>query len=189
MLSPSREANILLAILSKINPVCNFPYYFFKRHFNIILPPMPRPFKWSVLFIFTHQCHIWTSLLPHTCFMSCPSQPSKFYNQNNTQNPLRSTVPSVGITTHIPPVIPPCTAWYIIWCTLTPNRYISKWNYVCTVVQKEMNFECQIRQISTFIFWRAVAHLKISGTSGQCFVLQPFIHNNYYWLAPFIQWF
>jgi hypothetical protein len=29
--------------------------------------------------------------------------------------------------------------WCLIWCTLTPTRYISKWTYMYTVIQKEMN--------------------------------------------------
>ena len=41
-------------ILSQINPVHALPSYFFKIHYNIILPSKPRPSKWSYSFTFPH---------------------------------------------------------------------------------------------------------------------------------------
>jgi len=40
--------NQVLTILSHLKPVHNLTPYFFKIHFNTILPSMPRSLKWSL---------------------------------------------------------------------------------------------------------------------------------------------
>jgi hypothetical protein len=37
----------LVPILRQVSPVHTIPPYFFQNHFNIILPPMSMPFRWS----------------------------------------------------------------------------------------------------------------------------------------------
>ena len=39
---PCLQQPLTFSIISQINPVHNLPQYFFKIHFNIILPPMQR---------------------------------------------------------------------------------------------------------------------------------------------------
>jgi hypothetical protein len=60
-------------ILSKINPVHTTPSYFYKIHFNIILPPMSRSSSWSRFFWLSHQNPVCIPLLPHTCHKPCQS--------------------------------------------------------------------------------------------------------------------
>jgi hypothetical protein len=40
-------------VLTQMNPVQNLPPYFFKVHFNIVLPSSPKSFKWSLPFRFS----------------------------------------------------------------------------------------------------------------------------------------
>jgi hypothetical protein len=56
-------------MLSQINSVHASPSQFFKIHFNIILLPMPRSFKWSLYSRSPYQNPVCTSLVPHTCHM------------------------------------------------------------------------------------------------------------------------
>ena len=51
-------------ILSQINSIHTIPSYFFKIHFNIILPSMPRYSKWPLCFNFPHKNLVRISLLP-----------------------------------------------------------------------------------------------------------------------------
>ena len=48
------------------------PSHFSKIHFNIILPSTPGPSKWCPSLRFTHKNTVYTSLLPHTCYMFYP---------------------------------------------------------------------------------------------------------------------
>jgi hypothetical protein len=54
-----------------------------KIHFNIILPPTPGPSKWSPSLIFPHQNPECTPTIPHTCYVSCPSQSSSLDHPND----------------------------------------------------------------------------------------------------------
>ena len=44
-------------------------FHFLKIHRNIILPSTPGSLRWSLCFRFPHQNAIYTSPLPHTCYM------------------------------------------------------------------------------------------------------------------------
>jgi len=59
------------------------PSHFLKIHFNIILPPMTRSSKWSPSLRFPHQNSVYTSPLPHTCYMHRPPHSSWFDQINN----------------------------------------------------------------------------------------------------------
>ena len=48
--------------------------HFSKIHFNIILPSKPGSSKWFPPPRFPHHDPVCTCTLPHTCYMSCPSQ-------------------------------------------------------------------------------------------------------------------
>jgi len=67
-------------------PARSSPYptfYFLKIHLNIILPTMlglPR----GLFFLgFPHQNPVYASALPHTYYMPCPCNSSRFYHPNN----------------------------------------------------------------------------------------------------------
>ena len=67
-------------------PAQSSPYptsHFLKIHLNIILPSNPVYPKWSIALKFPQQNPLYVSLLPHTCYMSCPSHSSRFYHLNN----------------------------------------------------------------------------------------------------------
>jgi hypothetical protein len=59
-----------VSILGQINPVHAPPSHFSKIHFNIILSSTPGSSKWSFL-MFSHRNPVWTSPLPHACYMPC----------------------------------------------------------------------------------------------------------------------
>jgi hypothetical protein len=54
-----------------------------KSHFNIIFPPTPRSFQWSLTFGPPNQNPVNTSPLPHACHMSRPPQPPWVNHPNN----------------------------------------------------------------------------------------------------------
>ena len=60
-------------ILSQINPAHASTSHFLKFHFNIKLPSTPGSTKWSIFLRFHHQNSVYTSPLPHTCYISRPS--------------------------------------------------------------------------------------------------------------------
>ena len=69
--------------LNQIDPVHTPTSNILKIHFNIILPSMPGPSKWSRSLRFPHQNSAWTFPLLHTCYMSRLSHSSPFDNTNN----------------------------------------------------------------------------------------------------------
>jgi len=49
------------------------PSHFLKIHLTIIFPSTPGTFKWTLSLRFLHQSPVYTSHLPHTCYMTRPS--------------------------------------------------------------------------------------------------------------------
>jgi len=71
--------------LSQLEPVHTRTSYFLKIHLNIIFPSTPGSPKWSLSLRFPHQNLVYSSPLPHTCYMSRPSHSSRFYHPSNTE--------------------------------------------------------------------------------------------------------
>jgi hypothetical protein len=69
-----------IPILSQPNPVLTPTSYFLKIHPNIILPSTPGSPQRSLSLRFPHQKPVQNSPFPHTCYMSRPSQYSRFYH-------------------------------------------------------------------------------------------------------------
>ena len=59
------------------------PSHFLKIHFNIIVVSTPGSSKWSLSLRFPHQNHVFTSPLPHTCYMPRSSHSFPFDHPNN----------------------------------------------------------------------------------------------------------
>jgi hypothetical protein len=62
-------------ILSQLNPVRPIDPHFPKAQLNVILPPTPRSFQWSLTFGPPNQNPVNTSPLPHARHMSRPPHP------------------------------------------------------------------------------------------------------------------
>jgi len=60
-------------ILSQLDPVHTTTSHFLNIHLNIILPSTPGSPKLSRFLRFPHQNPVYTSTLPHTCYMPLPS--------------------------------------------------------------------------------------------------------------------
>ena len=63
-------------ILSQLYPVHTPTPHLLKIHLNIILQPMPRSPKWSLSLRFPQQNPVYALLLPHACYLPCPSHSS-----------------------------------------------------------------------------------------------------------------
>jgi hypothetical protein len=72
-----------LSFLSYLNPVHAPTSHFLKIHLNIIPPPTPGSSKWPLSFRFPHQNPLYTSTLPHTCYLPRPSHSSRVDHSNN----------------------------------------------------------------------------------------------------------
>jgi hypothetical protein len=72
-------------ILSHINLVQAPPSHVLKTHFNSILQSTPGPTKWSRTLRFPHLKSLYTSSLPHTCYMPSPPHSSRFDHPINTR--------------------------------------------------------------------------------------------------------
>jgi hypothetical protein len=59
------------------------PSYFLKIHINIMLSSMRGSPQWSHSLRFPHQNPVYTSPLPHTCYMFRPSHSSRLDHPNN----------------------------------------------------------------------------------------------------------
>jgi hypothetical protein len=70
-------------VLSQIDRV-NIPTsHFLKIHLNIILPSTTGSSKWSLALMFPYQNPVYTSPLPHACYIPRPSHSSRFDLPNN----------------------------------------------------------------------------------------------------------
>ena len=69
-------------ILIQINKVKVSTAQALKTHFNIILSSKPWPFKCSFSLMFLHQNPVYSSPLPHTCYMPRPSYSCRFDHPN-----------------------------------------------------------------------------------------------------------
>ena len=72
-----------LPLLSPIDPVHAPTFHFLKFHLHIILPSTPGSSKGSLSLKFPHLNPVYTSTLPHSCYMSHPTHHSRFYHPNN----------------------------------------------------------------------------------------------------------
>ena len=69
---------LLFPILSHITPVHAVAPHFPKIHLHIILPSKLGSSKWFLSLMFPHQNPLYTSPLPHMCYMPCPPHSSRF---------------------------------------------------------------------------------------------------------------
>ena len=74
--------------LTQINKVHVLPSVFCTIHFNIIFPPTARFSEWSLLHRFPQQNTVWTSSVPHTCYIPSISY-SSFIKTNSNRFPKK----------------------------------------------------------------------------------------------------
>ena len=72
-----------LSIPSHIDQVHASAFDFLKIHLNIVLPSTSGSSKFPLFSMFTHHNLVYTSPLPHTCYMPRPSHSSRFDRPNN----------------------------------------------------------------------------------------------------------
>jgi hypothetical protein len=72
----------LVPILNQIIPVHSTPSYFSTIHFNISLSPIFRSFYWYLSFWISYQSTLCVLILPHSCYMPCPSHPPLLDHSN-----------------------------------------------------------------------------------------------------------
>ena len=72
-----------VSVLSQIDPVHILTPHLLKVHHISILPSKPGSAKWFLSLGFPNQNPVYTSPLPHTCYMPRPSHSSRFYHPNN----------------------------------------------------------------------------------------------------------
>ena len=96
-------------VLSQINPVHAPTSHYLKIHLNIILPSMPGSPKWSLSLGFSHENPVYTSHLPHTCYMPYPPLSSWFYHPKMHQ--------------------------FCSWNTAPENSTLQSWTLQCVLVQ------------------------------------------------------
>ena len=77
-------------MLKQLNPVHTPTSPFLKIHLNIIPPSTPGSPHWSLSLRFPHQNPVYTSPLPHTCYMPRPSHSSRLYHPNSAAEQYRS---------------------------------------------------------------------------------------------------
>jgi len=92
----SHKCPLPVPILSQLHPVHTPTPHFLKIHLNIILPSRPGSPKWSLSFMFPHQNPVYASPLPHTRYMSRPSNFFRFYHPNNIGWEYRSLSSSLA---------------------------------------------------------------------------------------------
>jgi hypothetical protein len=77
------KSSPLVPILSQINPIRTIPSYLSKIHFNIVHPST----SWSSQWFFPSGIPtniLYALLSPHSCYMPCPSHPSRLDHSNYT---------------------------------------------------------------------------------------------------------
>ena len=98
-------------ILIHLDPVHTTTSHFLKIHLSIVLPSPPGSPKWSLSFTFPHQSTVYTSPLPHWCYI--PPTSSKMWSRE--QYWVRSTdheTPHYVIFStpcHLVPLRPKCS--------------------------------------------------------------------------------
>jgi len=73
----------LVTIMSQIHSDQTFPHYIPMIHPNIIFPPMPRYFVWSLPFTFSNKNFVCVSHLSRAWYMLYPSHPLRLDHPNN----------------------------------------------------------------------------------------------------------
>ena len=73
-----------LRILSQLDPVHTHTSHFPTIHFNIIFPSTSGSSKWSLTLRCPNQNPVYTSPLPHTCYMTSLYHSSRFCHPKNT---------------------------------------------------------------------------------------------------------
>jgi hypothetical protein len=77
------KSQMLVPILSQMHPVHTLAPHFPKTHSDIVLPSTSRSSEWSLPLRFYSQNIVRISHLPHTFYMSRPSQPPWLDHPNN----------------------------------------------------------------------------------------------------------